>query len=105
VLLALNAGCVGLQQAQRRAEIQPSPAPATPAQVIAGTPPPAMRAPIQLPGVRTNADHDRAVVLLDRFNDRPLQSQHPRPRTDAYAFLAHAAVLPFNVPACEKRER
>jgi hypothetical protein len=95
VLLALNAGRVRLQEAERRAEIKRPPPPATLAKVIPRAAPPTVRAAISLAVARTDRQHDRAVLLLDRLNHRLLQPHHPRPRTDAYASLAHAATAPF----------
>jgi len=96
VHLALNARRVGLQEALGRAEIQRPPPPAPFAQVIAGAAAPAMRAPIPLAVDRAHRDHDLVfLVEPDTLDDRLLQPQRPRPRTDAYASLAHAATASF----------
>src|SRR5207245_746382 len=37
-----------------------------------------------------------SLVELDPLEHRLLQPQHPRPRTDAYASLAHVATAPYS---------
>jgi hypothetical protein len=97
VALALDPRCIGLQPAERRAEIQRPPPPPTVTEVIARAAPPTMRAAIPLRVRRPHRDHDLvALIDLDPLEDRLLQPQHPRPRTDAYASLAHAATAPYS---------
>ena len=96
VPLALDARRVGLQVAERRAEIQRPPPASALAEVIARAAPPAVRAAIPLAPDQADRDHDRVVLVeLDGLDDRLLQPQQPRPRTDAYASLAHAADRSF----------
>ena len=85
VLAALDPRRVSLQIAERRAEIQRPPPATALAEVIARAAPAAVRAAIPLAVPRPDRDHDRAVLLVDCLDDRLLQPQHPRPRTDAYA--------------------
>ena len=92
VLLALNARRVGLKEAERRAEIQRAPAPATLSQVITRAAPPAMRAAVALAETRTDRNHDRAVSRdLDGLHDSLAQAEQPGP----YSLVAHAATAPF----------
>ena len=91
VTRALDPRRVGLQETDRRAEIQRPPPAATLAAVIPRAATAAVRAAIPLTPDRPDRDHDRAVDLVDRLHDGLLQPQHPRPRTDAYAPGAHAA--------------
>jgi hypothetical protein len=95
VPLATDPRRVGLQEAERRAEIQRPPPPATLPEVVARAAASTVRAAIPLAIAGADRDHDRTVLLVDRLDDRLLQSQQPRPRADAYASAAHAATAPF----------
>jgi len=96
VALALNARSVRFQEADRRAEVKLPPPPPTLAQVIPRASPPAVRAAIPLAKTRADRHHDRVVLVeLDLLDHHLLQPQQPRPRTDAYASLAHAADRSF----------
>jgi hypothetical protein len=56
-------GRVGLQEAQRRAEIQRAPPPATLAKVLSRAAPPAVRAAIPLAETPADRHHDRVVLV------------------------------------------
>jgi len=81
VLYALDAGRVGLQEADRRAEIKRSPSPAPLAEVIPRAAAPAVRAATPLARARPDRDHDRVVLAeLDALDDR-----HVNPNNRAHA--------------------
>jgi hypothetical protein len=102
--LATHARRVGLQVAERRGQIERPPAPASFALVIAGAAPPAVRAPVPLPGLRPDRHHQYLVGLveIDLLDHRSPQSEQLFP----YSEWAHVATAPFtSVPTVRSRNR
>jgi hypothetical protein len=83
---------VGLQEAERRAEVQRAPAAATLASVIAPAAAPAHPAAIPLPPRRADR-HDHPSLVARRYvlDHRPLQAEQPGPYPDA-AHVASASM-------------
>ena len=71
---------LGLDERQRRAEIQRAPAPTTLTQVKPWAAPAAHTAAVTLATMRPDRDHDLSLVAeKDVLHDHALQAQQPRP--------------------------